>query len=76
MMRENLAKLCAVAFHIGHAVGRGYISRVEVDDNEHFSHLCWAVVKDFDKNEYYGYIDEFLDENLSQNYIDTLLTNL
>ena len=75
-MRENLAKICAVAYRLGHSVGVGYLVMIGIDDNEHFSNLCWAIVKDFDKNEYYGYIDEFLDENLSQNYIDTLLTNL
>lgn len=75
-MNESISKLCAVAFRIGRALYTNAVGRIEVEDNDEFARLCVAIVKDFDKSTYYGYIDEFLDDVLDQEYIDTMLTTL
>ena len=73
-MNEAISKLCVVAFRIGNYDARQ--DRLAVSDNDEFAKLCVAIVKDFDASEYYGYIDEFLNDVLDYEYLDKMLTSL
>lgn len=75
MQKVDLTYVVEVAYCVGKQVEAGLLKDLDVDI-EVLARLCVSIARDFVNDEYYGYIDEFLGENLNQVYINSKLSGL